>query len=163
MLSPSTGWTPGLPTGQRISQEGRERENPACDRFHRLQCSPLSHITPFRDPEDCSPPSSSVRGILQARVLERVAISSSRGSSPPRDGTWVSFAAGGFFRSRPPGKPPGSIKSRRRKPPPQVVLSRSVTSCLRRLPLSSLPADPLCPPALRFPTLSDHGRRGLEL
>ena len=42
------------------------------------------------DPTDCSPPSSSVHGILQARILERVAISSSRGSSWPRDWTWVS-------------------------------------------------------------------------
>ena len=34
---------------------------------------------------DCSPPGSSVHGILQARVLEWAAISSSRGSSQPRD------------------------------------------------------------------------------
>ena len=37
------------------------------------------------DPVDCSPPGSSVQGILQARVLEWVAISFSRGSSQPRD------------------------------------------------------------------------------
>ena len=36
------------------------------------------------DPMDCSPPGSSVRGILQARILEWVALPSSRGSSPPR-------------------------------------------------------------------------------
>ena len=36
------------------------------------------------DPTDCSPPGSSV-GILQARILEWVAISFSRGSSRPRD------------------------------------------------------------------------------
>ena len=35
------------------------------------------------NPMDCSPPGSSVHGILQARILEWVAISSSRGSSPP--------------------------------------------------------------------------------
>ena len=34
---------------------------------------------------DCSPPGSSVRGISQARILEWVAISSSRGSSQSRD------------------------------------------------------------------------------
>ena len=39
------------------------------------------------DPMDCSPPGSSVYGILQARVLEWVAISFSRGSSRPRDQT----------------------------------------------------------------------------
>ena len=37
------------------------------------------------DPMDYSPPGSSVRGILQARILEWVAISFSRGSSQPRD------------------------------------------------------------------------------
>ena len=49
------------------------------------------------DPVDCSPPGSSIHGILQARILEWVAISSSRGSSRPRDWTWVSFIAGRFF------------------------------------------------------------------
>ena len=39
---------------------------------------------------DCSPPGSSVHGILQARILERVAISFSRGSSWPRAWTHVS-------------------------------------------------------------------------
>ena len=39
------------------------------------------------DPVDCRPPDSSVHGISQAKILERVAISSSRRSSPPRDGT----------------------------------------------------------------------------
>ena len=34
---------------------------------------------------DCSPPGSSVQGILQARILEWVDVSSSRGSSQPRD------------------------------------------------------------------------------
>ena len=48
-------------------------------------------------PMDCSPPGSSVHGILQARILEWVAIPFSRGSSRPRDGTWVSCIAGRFF------------------------------------------------------------------
>ena len=42
------------------------------------------------NPMDCSPPGSSVRGILQARILEWVAIFSCRGSSQPGDGTHVS-------------------------------------------------------------------------
>ena len=46
---------------------------------------------------DCSPPGSSVPGILQVRILEWVAISFSRGSSWPRDGTLVSYIAGSFF------------------------------------------------------------------
>ena len=39
---------------------------------------------------DCSPPGSSVHGILQGRILEWAAMSFSRGSSPPRDRTRVS-------------------------------------------------------------------------
>ena len=46
---------------------------------------------------DCSPPGSSVNGILQARILEWVAISFSRGSSQPRDWSWIFCAAGRFF------------------------------------------------------------------
>ena len=54
---------------------------------------------------DCSLPGSSVRGISQARTLEWVAISFSRGSSRPRDWTCGSCRAGGFFTTEPPGKP----------------------------------------------------------
>ena len=39
---------------------------------------------------DCSPPGSSVHEILQARILEWVSMPSSKGSSQPRDRTWVS-------------------------------------------------------------------------
>ena len=49
---------------------------------------------------DCSPPGSSVQGILQARILEWVAMPSSRGSSRPRDPTHVSYIScigRGFF------------------------------------------------------------------
>ena len=51
----------------------------------------------FCDPMDCSPLGSFVHGILQARILEWVAISFSRGSSQPRDQTWVSCIAGRCF------------------------------------------------------------------
>ena len=46
---------------------------------------------------DCSLPGSSVHEILQVRILEWVAIPFSRGSYQPRDRTWVSHIAGGFF------------------------------------------------------------------
>ena len=49
------------------------------------------------DPMDGSPPGSSVHGIPQARILEWVAISFSRGSSWPRDRTWVSHIVGKHF------------------------------------------------------------------
>ena len=46
---------------------------------------------------DCSPPGSSVHGIFQARILQWVAISFSRGSFWPKDRTWVSCIAGRVF------------------------------------------------------------------
>ena len=49
------------------------------------------------DPMDCSLPGYLVRGIYQARVLDWVAISFSRGSSQPRDQTRVSRTAGRCF------------------------------------------------------------------
>ena len=60
------------------------------------------------NPIDCSPPGSSVHGILQARILEWIAMASPRGSSRPRDRTQVSHTAGGFLDSllsKLPGKP----------------------------------------------------------
>ena len=60
----------------------------------------------LRDPMDCNLPGSSVHWILQARILEWVAISSSRGSSQPKDQTHVSCIAGGFFTTDPPWKLP---------------------------------------------------------
>ena len=60
---------------------GRLRRPPAA----RAQPCPIRP-----DPTGCSPPGSSVHGISQARMLEWVVISSSRGSSQPRDRTHVS-------------------------------------------------------------------------
>ena len=57
-----------------------------------MQLSP----TPFY-PMVCSPPGFSVHGILQARILEWVAMPFSRGSSQSRDQTCVSCIAGRFF------------------------------------------------------------------
>ena len=49
------------------------------------------------NPMDCVPSGSSVHGILQAWILEWVVIPLSRGSSWPRDQTWVFCIAGRFF------------------------------------------------------------------
>ena len=49
------------------------------------------------DSMDCSLPGSSVHGILQARILEWVAILFSKVSSQPRDQTWVSCMADRFL------------------------------------------------------------------
>ena len=71
----------------------------------------LSHFSPvqlFVTPMDCTSPDSSVHGILQAGILEWVAVSSSRGSSQPREQTHdscVSCIAGGFFTTEPLEEP----------------------------------------------------------
>ena len=56
-----------------------------------------SVVSDSLQPIDCSPQGTSVHGILQARILEWVAISFSRGSSRPRDRTQVSRIAGRRF------------------------------------------------------------------
>ena len=60
-------------------------------------CWSLSHVWLFVTPWTAAHQASSIHGILQARILEWVATSFSRGSSWPRNLTWVSYTAGGFF------------------------------------------------------------------
>ena len=60
-------------------------------------CLVTSDMSDFFNPMDFNPPGSSVHKILQARVLERVAMPFSRGSFQPRDWTQVSWIAGGYF------------------------------------------------------------------
>ena len=63
-----------------------------------LQSCPIPCV-----PMDCTPSGSSIHGILQARILEWIAMPSSRGSSPPGDRTRVYMSpalTGGFFTSR---------------------------------------------------------------
>ena len=59
------------------------------DPFWAMLCCAQLCLT-LCDPMDCSLPGSSFHGIFQARILEWIAISFSRGSSQPRDQTWVS-------------------------------------------------------------------------
>ena len=86
------------------AEQGRSREG-GC--HEKVVQSPLGRLSPVSwlslkvkvlvaqscptlwDTMGCSPPGSSVHGILQARILGWVAIFSSRRSSPPRDWTWV--------------------------------------------------------------------------
>ena len=58
-----------------------------------LWCAQTSVVSDFLWPHGLQPASSSIHGILLARILEWVAISSSRGSSQPRDGTLVSYVS----------------------------------------------------------------------
>ena len=63
---------------------------------------------------DGSPPGSSVHGIFQARILDFVAICSSRGSSRSRDQTrifCISCTAGRLFTAEPPGKPHHNVET----------------------------------------------------
>ena len=73
-----------------------------------LRAKSLQSCPALCDPMDYSPPGSSVHGIFQARILEWIAISSSRGSSRPRDQTRVSCGSciiGRFFTAEPSRKP----------------------------------------------------------
>ena len=65
-------------------------------------CNPMDHCQP----------GSSVHGILQARILEWVAMSFSRGSSQLRDQTHISCIAGRFFTAEPLKKSNDEIKMR---------------------------------------------------
>ena len=83
--------------------------------IRRLKCHTVCMLSRFTrvqlcDLFNCTPPGSSVHGILQARILEWVAVPSFRGSSQPRVWTCISFIsciAGGFFIAEPPGMPLG--------------------------------------------------------
>ena len=68
------------------------------ERIRLCACIQVTQSCPtLCNPTDFSPTGSSVPGILQARVLEWVAISFSRGSSPLRDQTLVCCIAGRFL------------------------------------------------------------------
>ena len=67
-------------------------------------CSNAKYGSTLCDPMDCSPPGSSVHGILKARILEWVAIFSSRDLPNPGIELASPALAGRFFTTQPPGK-----------------------------------------------------------
>ena len=73
--------------------------------FLLLLCCLVVKLCDSFQPTDCSPPGSSVHRICQARIMEWVAISFSRGSSWPRDQTWVSCIGRQFFTASHQGNP----------------------------------------------------------
>ena len=82
-----------------------------------LSAKSLQSCPTLCDPMDCSPPDSSILGVLQARVLEWVAVPSSRGSSQHRDGTHLSYVSCigrqvFFLPLAPPGKPKIVLRAR---------------------------------------------------
>ena len=54
---------------------------------------PLQSCLTLCNAMSCSPPGSSAHGVLQARILEWIAMPSSRGSSQPRDRTHISYVS----------------------------------------------------------------------
>ena len=98
-LHPSTAWGTGsIPgRGTKVLRAARHSQKQyQCDdtdryRTHVCVCSVAQPRLTLCDPRDCSLPGSSVHGILQARMLEWVAISFSRGPSPPRHQTHVFY------------------------------------------------------------------------
>ena len=82
-------------------------ENPWAQRCHLVYLTAISQfcghmlcrsvMSNSLQPHNCSPPGSSAHGILQARILEWVAISFSRGSSQSRNQTGVSCIANRLF------------------------------------------------------------------
>ena len=74
--------------------------------FYESESEAAQSCLTLWDPMGRSPPSSSIHGISQARVLEWVAISSSRGSFPSRNQTRVSGIGRRLVTTAPPGKPP---------------------------------------------------------
>ena len=71
-------------------------DNSCCIRYV-WKCYSVSHGQLFVTPWTIARQASLSMGILQTRILEWVAMSSSRGSSQPRDKTQISHIAGGFF------------------------------------------------------------------
>ena len=82
------------------------------------------------DPVDCSLRGSSIHRILQARILEWVAISFSRESSQPRNRTQVSHIAGRCFTLPREGKPQGNQASHQGNPKRGVMPSYPEASLL---------------------------------
>ena len=82
--------------GNLILLVWRGNKGQAIENFHLLKI-PVSQSLQSRpilcNPLDCSLPGSSGHGILQARILEWVAISSSRGSPQPRARTFISYVS----------------------------------------------------------------------
>ena len=103
-------------------------------------CSVAQSCLTLCDHVDYSTPGSSVHGILQAWILEWVAIPFSRGSSWPRDRTHVSCIAGRFFTTELPGKPTEEVTFEQRSEGGERVSHGGIcgnNSILGRWPVSA--------------------------
>ena len=79
-----------LGPGSGIKAMNETAKKPLLSLWWVCTCSVTKSCSTLCKPMDCSPPGSSVHGISQARILEWIAISSSRGSSWLRDQTSIS-------------------------------------------------------------------------
>ena len=86
-----------------------------------LSCEVAQSRLTLCDPMDCSLSGPSPHGIFQAKVLEWIAISFSRGSSRPRNRTWLSRVAGRWFTVWATRDPPGSMAA--------AAAAKSLQSC----------------------------------
>ena len=118
--------------------------------LNAIQCScVLSHWNMSHSLQHHGP-STSVHGILQAGILEWLDIPSSRGSSWPRDQTWVSCIAGGLFIVGPSGNP----KRDPEKAPKGAEMYQNSLDFLT-FPEDHLPASRVCPLlVLKLPSIS---------
>ena len=74
-----------------VQQEPAKCQSLNCEAvFAFVRAKSFQSCPTLWEPKDCILPGSSVHGILQARLLEWVAMPSSKGSSQPRDRTHVS-------------------------------------------------------------------------
>ena len=117
--------------------------------FLTISCSTLCWCAqpwpPLCNPMDCSPPGSSIHGIFQARILEWGAISFSRGSSWPRDWTWVSCVScttGRFFTTVSPRKPKVKVKVAQSCPTLCDPMDYTVHGILQAFPFSRASSQP---------------------
>ena len=83
-------WHRGFPSGSAVKNLPAVQET-ACSAGACMRAKSLQLCSTLRDPMDHRLPGSSVHGILQAWILEWVVMSSSRGSSHPRDRTGISY------------------------------------------------------------------------
>ena len=103
-------------------QPSPQNDSTGCSYLSMCLLNHFSHVR-LCNPTDCSPPGSSVRGVLQARILEWVATPSSRGSSQLRDPTRISMSpalAVAFFTASATWEARGQSRKTRHR---QVVMA----------------------------------------
>ena len=92
LLSVFTNW----PTMDLFWPTAVQIYNSTASSFHQKKVKVTQSYLTLLEPIDCSSPGHSVHRIFHSRILEWIAISLSKESSPPRDQTWVSHTAGWF-------------------------------------------------------------------